>query len=100
MAEEEPTVEAPVSAVKKKEAKGKKIRTKRPTSKKWSFYKVEGGKVSKSRKSCPKCGQATFLASHKNRESCGKCGYTVFKTSPKPEPEAKPESTPEPVKQQ
>ena len=65
---------------KQKEAEGKKARTKRPTSKKWGNYKVEAGKLVRSKKTCPKCGPAVFMADHKNREACGKCGYTVFKT--------------------
>jgi len=43
-------------------------------------FKVEGGKVVRTRKSCPKCGDGVFLAEHKNRVSCGKCGYTEFKS--------------------
>ncbi len=42
-------------------------------------FKVEGDKVVRQRKSCPKCGDGVFLAEHKNRVSCGKCGYTEFK---------------------
>ena len=40
------------------------------------LYKVEGGKIVRTRKQCPKCGPGTFLAQHKNRTSCGKCAYT------------------------
>lgn len=69
----------------KKEPEGKKIRTKRPTSKKWEYYKKKDGKLVKTRKSCPKCGPATFLADHGDREACGRCGYTVFKTKKKKE---------------
>ncbi|MBS3122310.1 30S ribosomal protein S27ae [Candidatus Woesearchaeota archaeon] len=39
------------------------------------MYKVTGGKLERSTKSCPKCGQGTFMANHKNRSTCGKCGY-------------------------
>ncbi|DAC73307.1 MAG TPA: 30S ribosomal protein S27ae [Thermoplasmata archaeon] len=42
-------------------------------------FKVEGGKIVRQRKSCPKCGDGVFLADHKDRLSCGKCGYTEFK---------------------
>ncbi|VVB61574.1 30S ribosomal protein S27ae [uncultured archaeon] len=41
-------------------------------------FKVEGGKIVRQRKSCPKCGDGVFLANHKDRLSCGKCGYTEF----------------------
>lgn len=47
-------------------------------SKKSEFYKVEGEKVSRGRKFCPKCGPGIFLAQHGNRLSCGKCRYTEF----------------------
>lgn len=40
------------------------------------LYKVEGGKLVRQRKACPKCGPGTFLAQHKDRTSCGRCGYT------------------------
>jgi small subunit ribosomal protein S27Ae len=42
-------------------------------------FKVEGGKIVRQRKNCPKCGEGVFLADHKDRLSCGKCGYTEFK---------------------
>ncbi len=44
-----------------------------------SNYKVEGDKVSRSKKFCPKCGPGVFLAEHSDRGSCGKCGYTEWK---------------------
>ena len=44
-----------------------------------SYYKMEGDKVLRSRKFCPKCGSGVFLAEHSNRLTCGKCGYTEFK---------------------
>jgi small subunit ribosomal protein S27Ae len=43
------------------------------------YFKVEGGKLVRSRKHCPKCGPGVFMAEHANRVSCGKCGYTEFK---------------------
>ena len=42
------------------------------------YYKVEGGKLTRTRKACPKCGAGVYLAEHKGRTSCGKCGYTEF----------------------
>jgi small subunit ribosomal protein S27Ae len=36
---------------------------------------VEGNKLTRTRKSCPKCGAGVFLAEHKDRTSCGRCGY-------------------------
>lgn len=43
------------------------------------FYKVEDGKVVRTKNHCPKCGPGVFMAEHPNRVSCGKCGYTEFK---------------------
>ncbi len=39
-------------------------------------YKVEGDKVIRNNKNCPKCGPGVFLGKHKNRLSCGKCNYS------------------------
>jgi len=55
--------------------------------KKIEFFKIEGDKINRIRRHCPKCGPAVFLAEHKNRFSCGKCGYTEFKGGGKKEPE-------------
>jgi small subunit ribosomal protein S27Ae len=66
--------------------------------KKYQFFKVEGDKINRVRRHCPKCGPAVFIAEHKDRFSCGKCGYTEFKSGVKKE--LKPEKTKElPVKQ-
>ncbi len=42
----------------------------------WTKYKVEGGKIVRTNKFCPRCGEGYFLAQHKNRLTCGKCGYS------------------------
>ena len=47
--------------------------------KKREIFKVEGDKIIRQRRNCPKCGDGVFLADHKNRLSCGQCGYTEFK---------------------
>lgn len=64
---------------KKKAAvhKGKKKRKNKPTSKKYKFYKIEGGKITKER-NCPRCGAGIFLMKTANRLYCGKCHYTEF----------------------
>lgn len=62
----------------KKEGKGKKKHKNKPTSKKWSKYKIEGDKIIRNVKSCPRCGAGIFLANHKDRLACGKCKYTEF----------------------
>jgi small subunit ribosomal protein S27Ae len=41
-------------------------------------YKVESGSLKRCKKVCPRCGDGTFMASHKNRDCCGRCGYTIF----------------------
>ena len=62
-------------------------------------FKVEGGKITRLRRHCPKCGDGVFLAEHKNRISCGKCGQTEFKSSERKTPESvETEKKPEPVK--
>ncbi len=72
--------------------------------KKTEFFKVEGDRISRVRRYCPKCGPAVFLADHKNRFSCGKCGYTEFKGGGKPSKpapvEKKPVETPVEAKTQ
>ena len=56
---------------------------------------LEGDKIVRLRRHCPKCGDGYFLAEHKNRLSCGKCGYTEFKTKGKKIKEPKSEEKPE-----
>jgi small subunit ribosomal protein S27Ae len=53
--------------------------------KKREFFKIDGDKINRIRKHCPKCGPGVFIAEHKNRISCGKCGYTEFKGGGKPQ---------------
>ena len=43
----------------------------------WKYYKIEGDKIVRNKKICPKCG--SFLADHKDRLYCGKCHFTQFK---------------------
>ena len=64
-------------ADEKKGAPAKK--DKHPKMKKGTYYKVEGAKLVRSRKSCPKCGAGVFMAQHEKRSHCGRCGYTEFK---------------------
>jgi len=59
--------------------KGNPQKKKGAKQKKAEFYSVEGEKLRRSNKSCPKCGSGIFLAEHTNRLSCGKCGYTDWK---------------------
>lgn len=54
------------------------------------LYEVKGETLSRTHKSCPKCGPGTFLADHKDRRSCGKCGYSESKVAPSAKPKGKP----------
>ncbi len=60
--------------------KGKKKHVNKPTSKKYTKYKVEGTKVTRTHKFCPRCGPGVFLMNSKGRLYCGKCHYTEFIT--------------------
>lgn len=64
--------------------KGGKKEEAAPVYNKRSLYKVEGGKVVRSRRPCPKDGPGVFLAEHADRFSCGKCGYTELKKRENP----------------
>jgi small subunit ribosomal protein S27Ae len=46
------------------------------------LYEVKGDTLTRTHKSCPKCGPGTFLANHNDRRSCGKCGYSESKAPP------------------
>ena len=60
-----------------KASEGKKPHKNKPTSKKYSHYKISGNSITKA-KCCVKCGPGVFMANHKNRLHCGKCNYTEF----------------------
>jgi len=44
----------------------------------WNLYEKSGDKITRKNKSCPKCGDGTFMAKHANRVTCGFCRYTEF----------------------
>jgi ubiquitin-small subunit ribosomal protein S27Ae len=46
------------------------------------LYETKGDSLTRTHKSCPKCGPGTFLAEHSNRRSCGRCGYSETKSAP------------------
>ncbi len=48
------------------------------------LYDVKGETLSRTHRSCPKCGAGVFLAEHADRRSCGRCGYSESKTPPPP----------------
>lgn len=55
----------------------KRKKKNKPTSKKYSKYKIEGDNIIRE-KSCPRCGIGVFLMKANNRLYCGKCHYTEF----------------------
>ena len=44
----------------------------------YEFYKLQGDKIIRSKRDCPRCGRGVFMAEHNNRFTCGKCGFTEF----------------------
>ena len=64
----------------KSKIKGKKKHVNKPTSKKYTKYKVEGDKIVSKARSCPRCGPGVFLSVGKGRSYCGKCHFTEFET--------------------
>ena len=58
--------------------KGKKAPKNKPTSKKYSKYKIEGDKIVRNDKFCPRCGPGIFLMKAQGRTYCGKCHYAEF----------------------
>jgi ubiquitin-small subunit ribosomal protein S27Ae len=44
----------------------------------YKFYNVQGDKITRTKRDCPRCGKGTFMAEHKDRFTCGKCGFTEF----------------------
>ncbi len=69
----------------KKDSQGKKAKKNKPTSKKYSKYKIEGDVIVSKAKSCPRCGPGVFLMDAKTRLYCGRCHYTEFIRSEKSE---------------
>ncbi len=57
--------------------KGKKPHKNKPTSKKYTKYKIEGDKITRER-FCPRCGPGVFLMNSNKRFYCGKCHYSEF----------------------
>jgi len=62
----------------KSKIKGKKKHKNKPTSKKASKYTVEGNKIAKRARTCPRCGPGIFLAVSQGRSYCGRCHLTEF----------------------
>ena len=64
----------------KSKIKGKKPHKNKPTSKKYTKYKIEGDKLIRE-KSCPRCGPGVFLSQGQGRLYCGKCHFTEFQSA-------------------
>ena len=64
---------------KKSAKKGKKRHKNKPTSKKYTKYKIQGDKVTRER-SCSRCGPGDFLMNSQGRLYCGKCHYSEVMT--------------------
>ena len=62
---------------KKTIKKGKKKHVNKPTSKKYSKYKIDGDKIIRAQ-TCPRCGAGIFLMKTSDRVYCGNCHYTEF----------------------
>jgi small subunit ribosomal protein S27Ae len=50
--------------------------------KQWEYYKIEGNKIIRTKRTCPRCGD-TYMAEHKEKDgtiryTCGKCGMTIW----------------------
>ena len=59
------------------ESRGKKPHKNKPTSKKYTKYRIENDKIIRD-KTCPRCGPGVFVMKTDNRIYCGKCRYTEF----------------------
>ncbi len=49
------------------------------------LYTIKEKKLTRLKKTCPRCGGGYYMADHADRYSCGKCGYSEFKKDPKKE---------------
>jgi len=56
----------------------KRPKRKRPVSKKYSYYEIDGEVAKRTKKSCPRCGPGIFLGESTDRIHCGRCDYTEF----------------------
>ncbi len=59
---------------------------KHKTSKQWEILKIEGDKINRLKRPCPRCGAGTYMATHKEKDGtiryyCGKCHMTEWKKS-------------------
>jgi len=71
---------APVEAPPEEKKPEKKEKPKAPKRRiqVYKLYKLDGDKLTRLRKECPRCGRGYFMAQHGNRLTCGHCGYTTY----------------------
>jgi len=55
----------------------------------YKYYKIQGDKVIRTKRDCPRCGKGVFMAEHKDRLTCGKCGFTEFTHKDQPKKQVK-----------
>ena len=55
-----------------------KEQSKKKLKGRWNLFQKVGDKLERKNKSCPKCGDGTFMAKHGNRSTCGMCHMTEF----------------------
>ncbi len=68
----------PAAAEEKKPEKKEKPKAPKRRIQVYKLYKVDGDKLTRLRKECPRCGKGYFMAQHKSRLTCGNCGYTTY----------------------
>lgn len=66
-------------AEKRAVKKGKKPHKNKKTSRKYSKYKMQDGKLVRG-KFCPRCGPGIFLMESQGRIYCGRCHYSEFES--------------------
>ena len=59
-----------MSEEKRKKKKGKGV---------YTYYKIEEGKLVRTKPFCERCGPGYFMADHGDRYTCGHCGFTRYK---------------------
>ena len=69
---------APAIEEQKKPEKKEKPKAPKRRIQAYKLYKVDGDKLTKLKKECPRCGKGYFMAEHQNRLTCGNCGYTTY----------------------
>jgi small subunit ribosomal protein S27Ae len=73
-----PAAGAPPVAEEKNPEKKEKLKATKRRIKAYQLYKVDGDRLTRLRKECPRCGRGYFMAQHESRLTCGNCGYTTY----------------------